>query len=58
MRTLARTALYAGLGLAALTFIYPFLWMVSSTLKPPLMTKIVAAKANHPARRRRPASQF
>lgn len=36
MRILARAALYAGLGLAALTFIYPFLWMVSSTLKPPL----------------------
>ena len=36
MKILARAALYAGLGLAALTFIYPFLWMVSSTLKPPL----------------------
>ncbi|MDQ3486190.1 MAG: carbohydrate ABC transporter permease, partial [Acidobacteriota bacterium] len=36
MRALARVGLYAGLGLAALTFIYPFLWMVSSTLKPPL----------------------
>ena len=36
MRALGRLALYAGLGLAALTFIYPFLWMVSSTLKPPL----------------------
>lgn len=31
-----RVALYTLLGLAALTFIYPFLWMVSSTLKPPL----------------------
>jgi multiple sugar transport system permease protein len=36
VRTAARAALYVGLGLAALTFIYPFLWMASSTLKPPL----------------------
>jgi len=35
MRTLGRIALYAGLTIAALTFIYPFLWMASSTLKPP-----------------------
>ena len=35
MRTLGRVALYAGLTIAALTFIYPFLWMASSTLKPP-----------------------
>ena len=31
---LARIALYAGLTIAALTFIYPFIWMVSSTFKP------------------------
>lgn len=36
MRPLARVGLYAALSLAALTFIYPFLWMASSTLKPPL----------------------
>ena len=30
-----RILLYAGLGIAAITFIYPFLWMASSTLKPP-----------------------
>jgi len=36
VRRATRAALYAGLGLAALTFIYPFLWMASSTLKPPL----------------------
>jgi multiple sugar transport system permease protein len=31
----ARVGLYAVLALAALTFIYPFLWMASTTLKPP-----------------------
>ena len=35
MNTLRRAALYAGLALAALTFIYPFLWMASATFKPP-----------------------
>ena len=35
MRRAARVALYVALALAALTFIYPFLWMASSTLKPP-----------------------
>lgn len=35
MRVLRRVAMYAVLGLAALTFIYPFLWMVSTTFKPP-----------------------
>jgi multiple sugar transport system permease protein len=34
MKLLRRVGLYVGLGLAALTFIYPFLWMVSSTFKP------------------------
>ena len=34
MKTLGRIALYAALALAALTFIYPFLWMVSATFKP------------------------
>ena len=34
MNRLARIALYAGLALAALTFVYPFLWMASSSLKP------------------------
>ena len=32
---LARVGLYALLAVAALTFVYPFLWMASSTLKPP-----------------------
>ena len=34
MRVLRRIGLYATLALAALTFIYPFLWMASSTFKP------------------------
>ncbi|MEO5903419.1 MAG: carbohydrate ABC transporter permease [Gemmatimonadaceae bacterium] len=36
MKQPSRILLYAGLTLAALTFIYPFLWMASATLKPPL----------------------
>ena len=35
MRTLGRIAMYAALTVAALTFIYPFLWMAATTLKPP-----------------------
>ncbi len=35
MKPFSRAAIYTVLGLAALTFIYPFLWMVSTTLKPP-----------------------
>ena len=34
MKGVTRVLLYACLALAALTFIYPFLWMASSTLKP------------------------
>ncbi len=33
MKPLARVAIYVALGIAAITFIYPFLWMASSTLK-------------------------
>jgi len=36
VRILRRIALYAGLTIAALTFIYPFLWMASATFKPAL----------------------
>jgi multiple sugar transport system permease protein len=36
VKAVRRVALYAGLTLAALTFIYPFLWMTSATFKPPL----------------------
>jgi multiple sugar transport system permease protein len=35
VKALGRIAVYAALAVAAVTFIYPFLWMVSSTLKPP-----------------------
>ena len=34
MTALRRALLYALLGIAALTFIYPFLWMASTSLKP------------------------
>jgi multiple sugar transport system permease protein len=34
VRILRRIGLYVGLSLAALTFIYPFIWMASSTFKP------------------------
>jgi multiple sugar transport system permease protein len=34
MKTLGRIGLYVGLTVAALTFIYPFLWMASATFKP------------------------
>jgi len=34
MKMLKRIALYGVLALSALTFIYPFLWMASATLKP------------------------
>ena len=36
MKSLAKLAVYVGLALAALTFLYPFLWMASSSLKPPV----------------------
>ena len=35
-RLARRIGLYAALTIAALTFIYPFLWMASSTFKPPI----------------------
>ncbi len=38
MSLLRRVALYTLLALAALTFIYPFLWMASTTFKPPFET--------------------
>src|SRR5687768_7281833 len=34
-RLIGRVALYAGLTLAAVTFVYPFLWMAATTFKPP-----------------------
>jgi multiple sugar transport system permease protein len=45
---LARIALYVGLGIAALTFIYPFLWMASSTFKPPIEVGTLALIPRHP----------
>jgi multiple sugar transport system permease protein len=47
VKPLARVALYAGLGLAALTFIYPFLWMASSTVKPALEVGSLALVPEH-----------
>ena len=35
MKSLGRVALYTALSIAAITFIYPFLWMAASTFKPP-----------------------
>lgn len=35
MRPISRVLLYVVLGAAAVTFIYPFLWMAAATLKPP-----------------------
>ena len=48
MRSLKRVALYAGLTLAAVTFIYPFLWMASATFKPPLEIGSLALIPSHP----------
>jgi multiple sugar transport system permease protein len=47
VKILGRLALYVGLGLAALTFIYPFLWMASSTLKPPSEVGTLALLPSH-----------
>ena len=46
-RTFTRTVLYLGLALAALTFIYPFLWMASSTLKPALEAGSLSLVPDH-----------
>jgi multiple sugar transport system permease protein len=35
VKTTMRILLYAALGVAALTFLFPFVWMASSSLKPP-----------------------
>jgi len=48
VRTLRRVALYAGLTLAALTFIYPFLWMAATTLKPPFEVGTLALIPERP----------
>jgi multiple sugar transport system permease protein len=46
-RLLQRILLYTGLGVAALTFIYPFLWMASSTFKPTLEVGSLALIPHH-----------
>jgi multiple sugar transport system permease protein len=46
-RTLGRIALYTGLTIAAVTFVYPFLWMASSTLKPPFEVGTLALVPHH-----------
>ena len=48
MRLARRLALYALLGAAALTFVYPFLWMASATLKPPTEVGTLALLPEHP----------
>lgn len=48
MKVVRRIALYAALTLAALTFIYPFLWMASSTFKPPVEVGTLSLIPDHP----------
>jgi len=48
MRVAKRIALYGVLTLAALTFIYPFLWMASSTFKPPVEVGTLSLIPDHP----------
>ena len=48
MKIFRRVALYAALTLAALTFIYPFLWMASSTFKPPVEVGTLSLIPDHP----------
>ena len=48
MKPLRRIALYAALGAASITFIYPFLWMAATTLKPPLEIGTLSLVPAHP----------
>ena len=48
MRHLGRVMLYAALALAAITFIYPFLWMASTTFKPLADVGTLALIPEHP----------
>lgn len=48
MKVFKRIALYTVLTLAALTFIYPFLWMASSTFKPPVEVGTLSLIPDHP----------
>jgi len=47
VKTFRRVALYAGLTIAAITFIYPFLWMASATFKPPIEVGSLSLIPNH-----------
>jgi multiple sugar transport system permease protein len=48
VKILRRVALYGALTLAAITFIYPFLWMASATFKPPLEVGSLSLIPDHP----------
>jgi len=48
VRHLGRVMLYAALALAAITFIYPFLWMASTTFKPLADVGTLALIPEHP----------
>jgi multiple sugar transport system permease protein len=48
MKLLRRIVLYAALSIAALTFIYPFLWMASSTFKPAVEVGSLSLIPNDP----------
>jgi len=48
MKLVKRIALYGVLTFAALTFIYPFLWMASSTFKPPVEVGTLSLIPDHP----------
>jgi multiple sugar transport system permease protein len=48
MKKLGRGMLYAALALAAITFIYPFLWMASTTFKPLAEVGTLSLIPEHP----------
>ena len=48
MHTLRRTILYAALAIAALTFVFPFLWMAATTFKPPTEVGSLTLIPAHP----------
>ena len=48
MSVFKRAALYGMLALSALTFIYPFLWMAATTLKPPAEVGSLSLLPVHP----------
>jgi multiple sugar transport system permease protein len=48
MRSVRRLLLYTSLGLAALTFVFPFLWMAATTFKPPAEVGSLGLLPAHP----------